>query len=59
MPVGQMISENHTISFLRYWLSSWCSGKPPDEIVLDESKALIGACVQAFAKLAGEYCQFR
>lgn len=49
VPVGQMVSQDHTMSFLTFWLISWAFEKKiPDEIHLDQSAALFGACVKAF-----------
>lgn len=51
LPVFQMISSRHTQSFIVAWLTSWAKeNKKPDEIYVDDSAALVGACVQTFAK---------
>lgn len=48
-PVGQMLSQDQTMSFLVFWLSNWSfNNKFPDEIHLDQSAALFGACIKAF-----------
>lgn len=50
MAVYQVLSDRHSLSFLRYWLCEWGKeNKKPVEIFLDDSAALVGACVQAFA----------
>lgn len=56
VPVGQMITELHTMDFIQYWLSTWKTktGSYPREIILDESSALIGASVRGFAECAGK-----
>lgn len=56
MPVYQVLSNKHTLSFHVGWLTEWAkNNKIPDEITLDDSAALVGArvgaCLQAFAKL--------
>lgn len=49
VPLGQMLSQRHTMSFLTYWLNVWCPpNKKPHEVILDQSAALFGACVRAF-----------
>lgn len=49
VPVGAMLSQDHTMRFISFWLSSWAfNNNIPDEIVLDQSAALFGACVQTF-----------
>lgn len=51
MPVFQMLSSRHSLSFLQSWMSGWGKeSKKPDEIFLDDSAALIGACVQTFTR---------
>lgn len=50
IPVAQMISETHSLDDIRQWLKSWlANGKSPNEVVTDDSAALIGAVVQVFA----------
>lgn len=50
-PVAQMLSQMHNIPWIRYWLSTWLEdNKRPDEIIVDESAALMGAIVCAFTK---------
>lgn len=58
-PVGQMLSQMHDMEWLSHWLSVWKHQvqhqlrKQQDvvaECVLDESAALIGACVAAFTQ---------
>lgn len=52
VPVGAMLSQDHTMRFITFWLSSWAfNNKVSDEIVLDQSAALFGACVQTFTHL--------
>lgn len=49
VPVGVMLSQDHTMRFNVFWLNSWAFNNPfPDEIFLDQSAAQFGACVQAF-----------
>lgn len=49
VPVGAMLSQDHTMRFITFWLSTWSfNSKIPDEIILDQSAALFGACVQTF-----------
>lgn len=52
-PVGQMLSQVHNMQWLIHWLNTWMLGKQnicPHEITLDESSALIGACVAVFTQ---------
>lgn len=52
VPVGEMLSQDHTMRFISFWLSTWVfNNNVPDEIVLDQSAALFGACVQIFTNL--------
>lgn len=52
VPVGAMLSQDHTKRFISFWLSSFAfNNNAPDEIVLDQSAALFGACVQTFTNL--------
>lgn len=52
VPIAQMVSQRHTMSLLVYWIKSWCpSNKKPHEVIIDQSAALFGACVQAFTHL--------
>ncbi|RVE43836.1 hypothetical protein evm_011504 [Chilo suppressalis] len=49
VPLGQFISESHTIASIFHWLNTWLSDrKPPNEVVTDDSAAMIGAVVKAF-----------
>lgn len=49
VPVAVMISQDHTMRFLTFWLSIWSfNNEVPDEIILDQSAALFGACTRAF-----------
>lgn len=49
VPVGVMLSQEHTMRFLIFWLSAWSFNNPiPHEINLDQSAALFGACVRTF-----------
>lgn len=51
-----MISEDQTMSNIQSWLNNWkISNLPPYEIVLDESSALIGACVKTFTSLLSKF----
>lgn len=51
LPFYQVISSRHSQSFIVGWLSSWLKeNKKPDEVFVDDSAALVGACVQTFAK---------
>lgn len=53
VPIAQMVSQRHTMSLLKYWMNIWCpSNKKPLEIMLDQSAALFGACVQAFTHVS-------
>lgn len=46
-----MLSQNHTASFIQFWLTNWLKiSKSPDEVVIDDSKALISACVKTFTE---------
>lgn len=52
VPIAQMVSQRHTMSLLTYWMKNWCpSNKTPHEVILDQSAALFGACVQSFTPL--------
>jgi hypothetical protein len=56
IPVAQMLSQEHTQSFIRFWLSKWAQySKQPHEIIIDESQALIGACIQVFTNSVGKF----
>lgn len=47
-----MLSQDRTIRFVAFWLSTWAFNiKIPDEIVMDQSAALFGACVQTFTNI--------
>lgn len=49
-----MITEMHSMEFISFWLDVWRSQfQYPNEVVVDESSALIGACVKTFAKCTG------
>lgn len=49
VPVGVMLSQDHTMRLLVFWLSAWSfNNKIPQEIHLDQSAALFGACVRTF-----------
>lgn len=51
IPIYQLLSNTHTLSFHVGWLTDWVKNKKnPDEITLDDSAALVGACVKAFAQ---------
>lgn len=49
LPIAQMISEVQSLHYIRFWLQT-CSlnHTKPSEIVMDESSALLGACIQVF-----------
>lgn len=52
VPVAAMLSQDHTMRFISFWLNTWSfNNNVPDEIVLDQSAALFGACVQTFTNL--------
>lgn len=51
LPVGQFISEVHTMNYLRFWMEDWIlTHKRPGQVHVDESDALIGAAVRVFAE---------
>lgn len=51
IPLTQMVSESQSMDTIYKWLEAWHVSNPkPDEIIVDESSALIGACVKAFTK---------
>lgn len=51
VPVAQMLSQDHTTTFISFWLTKWVKdNKKPSEVIVDASNALIGACVQAFTQ---------
>ncbi|KAJ2941022.1 hypothetical protein O0L34_g13151 [Tuta absoluta] len=51
VPVTQMVSESHTIDTIEKWLQAWVQGKKtPNEVVMDDAAALIGAAVKAFTE---------
>lgn len=52
-PVGQMLSQMHTMEWLIHWMQTWKPTKVellPHEIIMDESSALIGAAVMVFTQ---------
>lgn len=53
-PVGQMLSQVHTMEWLIHWLQTWKPSKiepfPHEIIIMDESSALIGAAVNVFTQ---------
>lgn len=52
VPVAALLSQDHTMRFISFWLNTWSfNAIVPDEIVLDQSAALFGACVQTFTNL--------
>lgn len=56
--IEQMISQLHTLAFISYWIHNWKQkNKCPDEVVVDDSEALVNACVQNFtsARSTNEY----
>lgn len=51
VPIAQMLSQDHTSEFIEFFLRKiFKQVKPPKEIVLDESKALLKALAATFAK---------
>jgi hypothetical protein len=53
VPMAQMISDNHTLETIYKWLDTWCKSQnkaTPNEVVVDDCAALIGAVVKAFTK---------
>lgn len=49
--VAQMLSQLHTIEWIRLWLSIWLEDNHlPDEVIIDESAALMGAVISAFTQ---------
>lgn len=49
VPISQCISESHSLDTIASWLQSWlANGKPPNEVVTDDSAALVGAVVKVF-----------
>ncbi|CAB3225861.1 unnamed protein product [Arctia plantaginis] len=51
LPTLQMISESQTMDTIAKWLKNWSEkNTPPNELVCDDSSALIGAAVKAFTK---------
>lgn len=47
LPVYQVLSDRHTLSFIRSWVSEWTKeNKKPNEVYLDDSAALVGAFIQ-------------
>ena len=50
VPLMQMLSGSHTLAYISQWLSTWkASMDPPNEVVIDDYAALIGAVVKVFA----------
>ena len=49
-PVVQMLSSRHTAFYITNWLKLWVlsGARIPQEVVCDESRALLSACAQAF-----------
>lgn len=51
MPICQLLTNRHTLNFLAAWLTEWKKQvKKIHEIIVDDSAALVGACVKALAK---------
>jgi len=50
MPVMQMLSERHNANGVYFWLSEWVrrGAKIPQEVVVDDSAALISAIYKVF-----------
>lgn len=52
IPVTQMISEKHDTLTIFNWLASWMAARlrPPNEVICDNSRALLAAISRAFFK---------
>lgn len=53
VPMAQMISDSHSLETIYKWLATWCkslNNATPNEGVVDDCAALIGAVVKAFTK---------
>lgn len=51
MPIYQLLTNRHTLNFHAAWLTEWKKQvKKIDEIIVDDSAALVGACAKALAK---------
>lgn len=51
LPVYQMLSEEHSAPFIRYWLDEWvqeCGATVPAEDMADQGRALLLAMYQSF-----------
>lgn len=50
VPVGQMITDSHSLQSIANWLSHWkqFNFRPPTEVIIDDSAALIRATVKVF-----------
>lgn len=49
VPISQMLSQQHSLNFISFWLRTWLQmAVKPEEEVVDDSAALIGALVKAF-----------
>lgn len=46
-----MVTDSHSEGSILLWLRKWlsCVDSPPNEIITDDSSALVSACIQAFA----------
>lgn len=61
VPIHQMISQRHSHDFIEYYLLHWKhrfnNGRVPQDIIMDESSALLLSCVQVFtsSKSLAEY----
>lgn len=56
--LASMLSQKHTANFIAYWLFCWVRhNRCPKEVVIDESAALLAACVMVFThqKFLNEY----
>lgn len=51
VPAFQMVTDSHSQDTILYCLKKWLTfvDNPPQEVIIDDSAALISACVQAFA----------
>jgi len=52
IPIAQQLSEKQDRLGIYYWMENWVSSgmKPPDECILDYSKALLGAITRALSR---------
>lgn len=53
MPITHMISDSHTLDAIYKWLDNWCNSQnnaTPNEDIVDDASALIGAVEKSFTK---------